>query len=119
MTARFKVVIYTQDYEYEGRIKAAGGSEYVALALTLDEAMKGESHIQGLLTPLIEAFHDRHSGDVYERGFTQSVIGWELMDIDALTPHEADQLEYDGRIDYPTRHIRFMLEEDIKMKEAA
>ena len=37
--------------------------------------------------------------------FTETVIGWEIVEDDYLTEFERDQLEFEGKIVYPVKEL--------------
>uniref|UniRef100_UPI0013B3A299 hypothetical protein n=1 Tax=Escherichia coli TaxID=562 RepID=UPI0013B3A299 len=108
----FKIVMFTQDYEYEGRIKACGGSDYIDAAITTEEAAKGQAYLETTYVfPAAERLAAVRGGNVIEKGYVEEYRDWALLEIDALTPYEQDQMKYDGRIDYPALHINIALTE--------
>ena len=100
-----KLLIITQIYENyawreDGTIgtgaeaywKAKGGNDYVVENVDLSAV----EEIVSAATEQIEQATDY---------FTETVLDWELVADDYLTPFEQDQLEYEGRITYPATKI--------------
>ena len=103
-----KVDIYTQVYENyawneDGSIgtgsdaywKAKGGDEYIVTGIWDEE----EATIAVMvLREQIEKSND------YVR---ETIVDYELVDNDYLTQFERDQLDYDGKIEYPAKEIEW------------
>lgn len=97
-----KLLITTQVYENYGAHdwdgegecpqywKAKGGSDYVVLNVDVNRAAE-----------MFEAVRARCECD--NDGYRESVLGWEVVADDYLTDYEQSQLEYDGKIMYPTQ----------------
>lgn len=101
-----KVVIGTQVYENyawneDGTIgtgkdaywKAKGGDEYVVRDIS-DAAEACAAVIT--LRKEIEKSNDY---------IVETIVGWKLVDDDYLTDFERDQLEYEGKIEYPAKEL--------------
>jgi hypothetical protein len=100
-----KLLIVTQVYENyawreDGSIgtgddaywKAKGGNEYVVRNIKLDNL----DAVVKLVFAQVEQANDY---------FTETVVGWEIVEDDYLTEFERSQLEYDGRIEYPAKEL--------------
>lgn len=101
-----KVVIYTQVYENyawneDGSIgkgadaywKAKGGDEYVVRDIVNEE----EATVAVMaLREDIEKVSDY---------WTETIVDYQLVDDDFLTQFERDQLEFDGKIEFPAKEI--------------
>lgn len=101
-----KVVIYTQVYENyawneDGSIgkgadaywKAKGGDEYVVTGIWDEEEA----------TTAVMVLRDQiERADDY---IIETIVDWELVDEDFLTQSERDQLEFDGKIEFPAKEI--------------
>lgn len=101
-----KVVIYTQVYENyawneDGSIgkgadaywKAKGGDEYVVTGIWDEEEA----------TTAVMVLRDQiERADDY---IVETIVDWELVDEDFLTQSERDQLEFDGKIEFPAKEI--------------
>lgn len=99
-----KIVIYTQCYENYGdpqspHWKAKGGDEYIVPSVSID-ANNAAASVKAIVDAASQQID--HKGELFE----EYVIGYELVDDDYQTQSERDQLEYDGRIDYPAKEIR-------------
>ena len=110
-----KLLIQTQvlenygahDWDGEGECpqywKAKGGEDYVLPGLISDGGLLGGGLPGGMsaLQDLVEALKPQvESNDQFYR---ETVVSWEVLADDQLTPWEADQLQYDGRVDYPAK----------------
>jgi len=97
-----KLLITTQVYENYGAHdwdgegecpqywKAKGGSDYVVLDVNVNRAS--------------EAFEAvRAQCECDSEGYREHVLGWEVVADDFLTDYEQSQLEYDGKIMYPSQ----------------
>lgn len=101
-----KVVIFTQVYENyawneDGSIgkgvdaywKAKGGNEYVVRDIFDEEDA----------TMAVMCVRDQiEEASDY---FTETIVDWELVDNEYLTQFERDQLEYDGKIEFPAKEL--------------
>ena len=100
-----KLLIVTQVYENyawrdDGSIgtgadaywKAKGGSEYVVKNITLN-------NLDAMVKSVFEQVEQANDY------FTETVIGWEIVEDDYLTEFERSQLEYEGRIEYPAKEL--------------
>jgi hypothetical protein len=100
-----KLLITTQVYENyawreDGTIgtgdeaywKAKGGNDYVVRNIDINRARE----LADAATREIEQANDY---------FTETVIGWEIVEDDYLTEFEQSQLEYEGRIVYPAQEL--------------
>jgi hypothetical protein len=100
-----KLLITTQVYENyawreDGTIgtgaeaywKAKGGNDYVVRNIDVNRARE----LADAATREIEQANDY---------FTETVIGWEIVEDDYLTEFEQSQLEYEGRIAYPATEL--------------
>ena len=74
--------------------KAKGGDEYV---------IRGVDPLTVAPGLLVEQVCGRieHDSDAYR----EHILDWQLVADDYLTQYEQDQLEYDGRIDYPATEL--------------
>ncbi len=74
--------------------KAKGGNDYV-----IKQFRGGDE----AATAMVMAIRDRieESND----GFREHIVDWEIVGDDYLTEFERDQLEYDGRIEYPAKEL--------------
>lgn len=77
--------------------KFKGGNDYV---FHLGPA--GRS--QEALAELVEIFKRQIECD--DVGYREYIIGYQQVEDSYLTDFERNQLEYDGRIDYPARELR-------------
>ena len=78
--------------------KAKGGEDYVLPGVLADD---GTWAAALSLQALVEALKPQvESNDHYWR---ETVVSWKVLADDQLTPWEADQLQYDGRVDYPAK----------------
>ena len=100
-----KLLITTQVYEnyawnedgsigtgVEAYWKAKGGNDYVVKNVDLnniDAAVKS-------------VFAQVEQANDY---FTETVIGWEIVEDNYLTEFERSQLEYEGKIEYPAKEL--------------
>ena len=103
-----KLIISTQVYENyawkeDGSIgkgadaywKAKGGDEYVIHNIETDvDATMAVMAVRGD----IESMSDY---------FQEFVVHWELVDDNTLTDYEQDQLDFDGRIEFPAKVIQW------------
>jgi hypothetical protein len=100
-----KLLITTQVYENyawneDGSIgtganaywKAKGGSDYVIRNIDVNRAQE----LASKATLELEQASDY---------FTETVIGWEIVEDDYLTEFERDQLEFEGKIVYPVKEL--------------
>jgi hypothetical protein len=101
-----KVVIYTQVFENyawneDGSIgkgkdaywKAKGGDEYIVRDI--------ETEVDA--TAAVMALRDQmERADDY---IVESIVDWQLVDDDFLTEFERNQLEFDGKIEYPVKEL--------------
>jgi hypothetical protein len=89
-----KLLIQTQVYENYGyRWKAKGGNDY---SYALGPAGRGTE----ALAEIVEYFRPKIECD--NEHFREHIISFEVVADDFLTEFEQSQLEYDGRIAYPT-----------------
>ena len=72
--------------------KPKGGSDYVVLNIDVNRA----EDIAVAATKQL---------NVSNEYFRQYVLGWEVVADDFLTEYERDQLEYEGRIVYPSQPL--------------
>jgi hypothetical protein len=72
--------------------KAKGGNDYVVRNIDINRARE----LADAATREIEQANDY---------FTETVIGWEIVEDDYLTEFEQSQLEYEGRIVYPVQEL--------------
>ena len=63
----------------------------------------GALYLNSVITELVEAFRDQIECD--NEGFREHIIGWSVEADDYLTEFEQSQLEYDGRIVFPTKEL--------------
>jgi hypothetical protein len=100
-----KLLITTQVYENyawneDGSIgtgdnaywKPKGGSDYVIRNIDVNRAQE----LANKATLELEQASDY---------FTETVIGWEVVEDDYLTEFERDQLEFEGKIVYPVKEL--------------
>ncbi len=100
-----KLLITTQVYENyawreDGTIgtgaeaywKAKGGSDYVVRNIDVNDV----DRIARSVTEQVEQANDY---------FTETVIGWEVVEDDYLTEFERSQLEYEGKITFPATEL--------------
>ncbi len=100
-----KLLIVTQVYENyawreDGSIgtgaeaywKAKGGSEYVIRNIDINRVQELAESARAQV---------EQASDYY----TETVIGWEVVADDYLTEFERDQLEYEGKIEYPAKEL--------------
>lgn len=83
--------------------KAKVGEDYVLPGLISHGGALGGGLPWGMsaLQDLVEELKPQvESNDHYWR---ETVVFWEVLADDQLTPWEADQLQYDGRVDYPAK----------------
>ena len=100
-----KILIQTQVYENYGAHdwdgqgecpqywKAKGGNDY---RVHLDAVTDAPMLVVETIRPEIER-------DTV--GYRETIVDWELVDDDALTASERDQLEFDGEIKYPAKEL--------------
>jgi len=101
-----KVVIYTQVFENyawneDGSIgkgkdaywKAKGGDEYVVTGIWDQEEAT---------TAVMVLREQIERADDY---IVETIVDWELVDNEFLTQFERDQLEFDGKIEFPAKEI--------------
>ncbi|MFN9904389.1 MAG: hypothetical protein ACK55Z_37570, partial [bacterium] len=101
-----KVVIYTQVFENyawneDGSIgkgkdaywKAKGGDEYVVTGIWDQEEAT---------TAVMVLREQIERADDY---IIETIVDWELVDNEFLTQFERDQLEFDGKIEFPAKEI--------------
>lgn len=101
-----KVVIFTQVFENyawkeDGTIgkgpdaywKAKGGDEYVVTGIWDEEEAT---------TAVMVLREQIERADDY---IVETIVDWELVDEDYLTQSERDQLEFDGKIEFPAKEI--------------
>ena len=101
-----KVVIFTQVYENyawreDGTIgtgpeaywKAKGGNDYVIRNVDINRVQE----LAKSACAQVEQANDY---------FTETVIGWEIVQDDYLTEFERSQLEYEGSIQYPAQELQ-------------
>ncbi len=102
-----KLLITTQVYENyawreDGSIgtgddaywKAKGGHEYV---------IKNVDPLQVVPGLLVDSVRSQVESD--NDYFREYILDWELVEDNYLTEFERDQLEYDGRIEYPAKEL--------------
>jgi len=101
-----KLLITTQVYENYGAHawdgqgecpeywKAKGGSDYVV------RNFKGKDVTQAVMALRSQI----EENSVY---FREHIVDFNIVADDYLTDFERDQLEFDGRIDYPARELQF------------
>jgi hypothetical protein len=58
------------------------------------------------LAELVEFFRSQIEED--NQGYREYIIGWSVEADDYLTDFEKSQLEYDGRIAYPTKELKLL-----------
>ncbi len=100
-----KLLIITQVYENyawreDGTIgtgteaywKAKGGSEYVIRNIDINRVQE----LAEVARAQVEQANDY---------YTETVIGWEVVADDYMTEFERDQLEYEGKIEYPAKEL--------------
>ena len=102
--ANIRLIAFTQDHENYGDAdaphwKPKGGVEVRVATLTLEEAVRGQTYLQGLIDAALPSIE--YAGDMFER----SVINWSVFFEGEYTPDENDQMEYEGRITYPPHTI--------------
>jgi hypothetical protein len=103
---KMKVVIYTQVFENyawneDGSIgkgkdaywKAKGGDEYVVTGIWDQEEAT---------TAVMVLREQIERADDY---IVETIVDWELVDNEFLTQFERDQLEFDGKIEFPAKEI--------------
>ena len=93
-----KLVITTQFWENYGSAhnpywKAMGGNDYFVKIVTDETALDFMMSVKNV----VEHWDD------YTKEY---IIGWSVEADDYLTPFEADQLKYDGKINYPAEEIQ-------------
>lgn len=101
-----KVVIYTQVYENyawneDGSIgkgadaywKAKGGDEYVVTGIWDEEEAT---------TAVMVLREQIERADDY---IVETIVDWELLDNEELTPFEKDQMQFEGKIEFPAKEI--------------
>lgn len=74
--------------------KPKGGEDYFIKDFIGNEAIAAS--LVATLSPKIEQ---------NTVGFTETVIGWNVVSDDYLTDYERSQMEYEGEIKYPSREI--------------
>jgi hypothetical protein len=102
-----KLLITTQVYENyawndDGTIgtgddaywKAKGGNEYV---------IKNVDPLKTAPGLLVDSVRDQVESD--NDYFREYILDWELVEEDYLTQFERDQLEYEGKIEYPAKEL--------------
>ena len=99
-----KLLILTQVYEnyaahdWDGKgecpqyWKAKGGCDYVVRNIDVNRAADIANWAAGQVEQDSEYYRE-------------TVIAWEVVEDDYLTEFERDQLEYDGRIEYPAKEL--------------
>jgi len=83
--------------------KAKGGEDYVLPGLISHGGALGGGLQGGMsaLQALVEGLKPQvESNDRYYR---ETVVSWEVLADDQLTPWEANQLQFDGRVKYPAK----------------
>lgn len=93
-----KLYIWTQVLENYGTVenphwKAKGGSEYFVPGVTTENLHKA----------LALVLEDVGFSDEY---FQEYVRGWDIVEDDYMTQFERDQMEYDGKIDFPAQVLQ-------------
>lgn len=93
-----KLLIQTQVYENYGSAdkpywKAKGGSDYVV------KKFRDFNRV----TETVMALRSQIECD--NEFYTETIIGWEVVDNDYLTDFERSQLEYEGRITFPAKEL--------------
>ena len=89
-----KLLIQTQVYENYGyRWKPKGGNDY-------SYALGSNVRCEEALKEIVEFFRSQIECD--NEGFRENIIGYSVVADDFLTEFEQSQLEYEGRIAYPT-----------------
>ena len=87
-----KLLITTQVYENYGyRWKPKGGSDYVI------KKFKGDA------TQAVMALREQIEQD--NDAYRETIIGWEIVADNALTEFEQSQLDYEGKITYPSKEL--------------
>lgn len=99
-----KLLICTQYHENYGSAdnpywKAKGGEEYYYDLFSF----KFNEMAFKKLQMIVDSLRDQVEwSDEYSK---QYIISWSLVDDDYMTSFERSQLEYDGKITYPTRYL--------------
>ena len=73
--------------------KAKGGDEYVVTGIWDEEEATTAVMV---LREQIEKANDY---------MTETIVGWELLDNEELTPFEKDQMQFEGKIEFPAKEI--------------
>ena len=71
--------------------KAKGGEDYVIANINPSANL---ADLVNAVKPQIEC---------NDTAYRENIISWEVIGDSDLTPFEADQMEFDGKIEYPTR----------------
>lgn len=74
------------------RWKPKGGNEYFVRNIDVNRAAEIATFASGEI-------------EMDNEGFREYVIGWEVVADDYMTQFERDQLEFEGKIVYPTKEI--------------
>ena len=80
--------------------KAKGGEDYVLPGLIVHDGrllIGGKTALQNLVNSL------KPQVETNDEFYRETVVSWEVLADDQLTPWEADQLQYDGQVDYPAK----------------
>lgn len=100
-----KLLIYTQYYENYGSAeepywKAKGGSDYVVLGLDFDADYKwADARVERILNQI------RDQVEISNPMCEEYILGWSIVADDYLTEYERSQLEYDGKITFPSKVV--------------
>ena len=100
-----KLLITTQYCENYGSPeepywKMKGGSDYVVLGLDFDADYEwAEARVERILDQV------RDQVEVSNPVCEEYILGWEIVADDYLTEYERSQLEYDGKIQFPSKVI--------------
>jgi hypothetical protein len=98
-----KLIIFTQYCENYGSAeepywKLKGGFEYVVEGLDFDADYEwAEARVDQILNKV------RDQVEVANDFCEEFILGWSIHSDDYLTDFERTQLEYDGKIEYPTK----------------
>ena len=87
------------DWDSEGECpqywKAKGGNDYFVPNIDINVAAEIFDEVKGLCESKNEYFHEY-------------ALGWEVVADDYLTEYEKFQLEYEGKITYPSKELSYI-----------
>ena len=92
-----KLLITTQTYENYGsdvepHWKPKGGSDYVVRKINVNKVTET---VMGVRSQI----------ECDNEYYRENIIGWEIVADDALTEFEQSQLDYEGKIRFPSKEV--------------